>query len=151
MALKYNPKRVVGSWSGKVGDREFVVPFDGGFMDDSIITASYNSERVTEHEGADGTVTIVLNASELATVTLALVQGSPANELLSQLYGKAKLNYLPVGVFHFEDLNGTTVIKSPEAYIKTVAEIGFGKDVKAREWGFGLTEAELFAGASGEF
>lgn len=149
--LKYNPKRIVGSWSGRIGTRDFVVPFVGGFMDDTFITAQYAEDRVTEHQGADGTVTIVLNASELATVTLSLSQGAPANELLSQLMPSGKRNILPVGVFTFEDLNGSSRIKSHEAWIRTSAPIEFGKEVKGREWVFGLSEAELFAGAAGDF
>lgn len=149
--LKFNPKRLTGSWSGSIGTRDFLVPFDGGFMEDTIITASYNADRVTEHVSADGTVTIVVNADELATVKLMLVQGNPANELLSQLIASARRNVLPVGVFSFEDLNGSTKIKSPEAYIKTFAEISFGNEVKGREWTFGLKDAELVAGAGGDF
>lgn len=149
--LKFNPKRLVGSWAVTLGTRDIIVPFDGGYMDDTIITASYNEDRVTEHVGADGTVTIVVNANELATVKLSLVQGNPSNEMLSQLIASARRNVLPVGVFHFEDLNGTTVIKSPEAYIKTFAEITFGNEVKGREWSFGLKDAELVAGAGGDF
>jgi len=152
MALqKYNPKKMTGSWKGLIGGtRPFVVQFAGGFMD-TFINAKYSGDRVTEHEGADGTVTIVLNASELAMVTLHLSQGAPANLLLTRLFGSAKRNYLPVGAFTFEDLNGTTLIKSPQAYIKTTAEIEFGKEVKGRSWVFGLTEAELRVGDAGDF
>jgi hypothetical protein len=152
MALqKYNPKKVIGSWKPIVRLRPLVVPFNGAFMADTFINAKYADDRVTEHVGADGTVTIVLNASELAMVTLTLSQGAPANTLLSRLYGSAKRNLMPVGVFNFEDLNSNTLIKSPQAWIKTTAEIEFGKDVKARQWVFGLSEAELMIGESGEF
>jgi hypothetical protein len=41
----------------------------------------------------------------------------------------AKLNFLPVGRFTIEDLNGTTVAKSVETVIQTVAEIKFGDKV----------------------
>lgn len=148
---KYNPKRMTGSWKGIIGTRPFAVQFVGGWMDDEMVTASYAGDRVTEHEGADGTVTIVLNASELATVKIMLSQGAPINDQLSQLFPSAKRNYLPVGAFDFVDLNGTTKIKSPRAWLKTTAEIVFGKEVKGREWTFGLSDAELFVGGAGNF
>lgn len=151
---KYNPKKVAGSWKGTIGGsgRPFVVPFVGGFMDDTFINAKYADDRVTEHVGADGTITIVLNANELAMVTLTLSQGAPANALLSKLIPSAKRNYLPVGVFTFEDLNSrSTKIKSPQAWLKTVAEIEFGKEVKGRAWTFGLSDAELAPGDADDF
>lgn len=148
MAFQYNPKRIVGSWSGQIaGGRDFAAAFNGGFMDDQIITASYNSDRVTEHEGADGTVTLVLSGSDLATLSIFLVQGNPLNDYLSQLTPSKTRAFLPTGVMNWKDLDtGTTVIKSPTAYIKTSAPIEYGNEVKGREWVFGLVEAELVVG-----
>lgn len=155
MALqKYNPKRLIGSWKGSIGRsaRPFVAQFDGtGYMDDTFITAKYDEDRVTVHKGADGTISIVLNANEYAQVTMTFSQGAPINTVLSRLYGSAKRNYLPVGVFNFEDLNGDSRIKAPQAWIEMVADIEFGKDIKGRQWRFGLSEAELFVGGAGDF
>jgi hypothetical protein len=148
---KYNPKKLTGAWKGLIGTRPFLVPFIGGFMDDEIITAKYTEARTSTHEGADGTVTIVLSASELAEVTIMLSQGAVANALLSVLQPSAKRNFLPVGSFNFEDLNGLTLIKSPRAWIEETAEISFGKTVKGRSWKFKLAEAELFVGGSVDF
>lgn len=151
MALrKFNPKRIVGSFNGKVGDYEFAIKFQG-YMDGSFIKAQYAEDAVTEHVGSQGEITIVLNANKLASVTVTFGQGSPSNDALSLLIPDGARNYLPVGQLAFSDLNGTSKIKSAEAWLRTVAPVEFGNQVTAREWVFGLADAEIVVGGAGDF
>lgn len=148
---KFNPKRITGSFKGNVGGREFAVKFNGGFMDGSFVQASFNADRITEHVGSQGDVTLVLNADKTATVTVTLSQGAAQNAELSNLIPDADKNFLPVGALDFEDLNGNTKVKGPEAYIKTVAPIEYGNAVVGRAWVFGIASAELFVGEGQDF
>lgn len=148
---KFNPKRITGSFKGTIGGRDFVVAFQACFMDGSFINANYNAARITEHVGSQGDVTIVLNADKTATVTVTLVQGAPQNAQLSNLIPDADRNFLPVGVLNFEDLNGNTKVKGPEAYIKETAPIEYSNVVVGRAWVFGIASAELFVGEANDF
>lgn len=147
MAYKYNPRRITGSFKGSVGGRDFAVQFVG-FMDSSAVVAEFDEDAVTKHNGNDGQTSVILNANLGAKVTVMLVQGSPANDDLSDLVPNAKLDYLPVGVLTFEDLNGTTVIKMAEAWISKMAKIEFGKTVTARQWVFESGEGEFHVGGA---
>lgn len=150
MLLKYNPKKIVGSWSGSIGEREFSVPFVG-FMDGTFFEAEYDEDHVTKHVGSQGDATAVLNCNLGALFTVTFVQGSPVNAALSLLVPNARRNYLPTGTFKFEDLNGSTVAKTTQAWIKKTAKIEFGKDVTGRIWTFDCGEAELVPGSAENF
>lgn len=148
MALKkFNPKRIKGSFTGTVNGRPFAVPFTG-YMDGEFVTAEYDEDAVTEHVGSDGEVTVVLNANKKATVTVVLTLGSESNQLLSVLVPDADLNYLPVGNLKFADLNGTSYIKGPEAWIRKTAPVSYSNQVTGRSWVFGVAKAEINVGAS---
>lgn len=151
MALrKYNPKKITGSWKGKIGTREFSIQFEG-YMDGTFVQAEYDEDAVTEHVGSDGTVTVVLNANKKATVTITLVQGSPTNDELSKFVPDAARNFLPVGQLNFEDLNGTTKVKSAQSWIRKTSPVEFSNTVTGREWKFGLADAEIVVGGAGDF
>lgn len=143
--FKFNVRRLTGSFKGNK-PRDFAAIFDGGFMDGSFLEAKFNGPRVSEHEGADGTVTVVLNASSLATATVTLSQGNPLNEYLSFLIPDAKRDFFPVGAFDWVDLNGSTKVQAPKAYIKESAPVLYGSQVQGRAWIFGLVEATIIAG-----
>jgi hypothetical protein len=150
MLLKYNPKKITGSWSGSINGREFAVQFSG-FMDGTFFEAEYDEDQVTKHVGGQGDATAVINANLGALFTVTLVQGSPVNGALSLLIPNARRNFLPTGAFSFEDLNGTTIARTREAWIKKVAKIEYGKDVSGRVWTFDCGEAELLPGAAENF
>lgn len=149
MLRKYNPKKITGSFSGKIGSREFAVQFIG-FMDGTFIEAEYDEDQVTKHMGGHGDATAILNPNKGATCTVTFVQGSPVNDDLSDLVPDADKDFFPVGVLSFVDLNGTTAVKSPQAWIKKMAKVDFGKDVAGRVWMFDLTNADIHVGGSAE-
>lgn len=145
MAQKYNPKRVTGSFIGKIGTREFAVKFQA-YMDGEFINADYDEDAVTEHVGSDGEVTLVLNPNKKATLTLTLSQGSPSNAELSNLIPDADRNFLPTGVLQFDDLDGSTKVKAAEAWIRKSAPVAYSNAVTGRAWVFGMAKAEIKPG-----
>lgn len=145
MAQKYNPKRVTGSFIGEVRGRPFAVKFQA-YMDGEFINADYDEDAVTEHVGSDGQVTLVLNPNKKATLTVTLSQGSPTNRELSLLLPDADRNFLPVGVLQFDDLDGNTKVKAPEAWIRHGAPVAYSNAVTGRAWVFGMAKAEIKPG-----
>lgn len=145
MPQKYNPKRIIGSFKGKIGDRDFAVKFLA-FMEGSFIEAEYDEDRVTVHVGADGVTTFVLNANSNGKCLVTFSQGSPVNQQLSNLIPSADLDFMPVGTLEFRDLNGTTVVSSAAAVISKTAKIEFSNAVTGRQWTFAMDHATLIAG-----
>ncbi len=138
MILKYSPKKMRGAWLG--------IPFLG-YMDSSFIEIEFEEDAVTPHVGGDGTVTYILNASQLAKATITIVQGSPTNQLLSAKTPDPSRDFMPTGSFHFTDLNGATVVSSDAAVIQKMTKVEFGKALTARKWTFLLPVATINAGA----
>jgi hypothetical protein len=148
MALyQYNPLRIAGSFVGTAKGRPFAVQFVG-VMDGTFYSAEYDEARVTKHAGGQGDHSFVMNASKGAKLKGTFVQGSPTNDDLSDLIPDAERNYMPVGVLHLEDLNGSTVFISHEAVISTVAKVEFGKDLIGREWEWECGKTEIFVGGA---
>jgi hypothetical protein len=147
--LKYNPRRVTGSFKGSVNGRDFAIQFSA-YMDGSKVSAEYEEDAVTKHVGDDGEVSLVLNCNRGATVTIMLSQGSPSNKPLSDLVPNGKLDYLPIGVLSFDDLNGSTHIKAQEAWIKKSAKVEFAKSITGRSWTFDTADCDIDVGGAEE-
>lgn len=149
MLQKYNPRRIVGSFTGKVAGRDFAVQFEG-FADD-MIEASYDEARVTKTTGPRGDTAFTINASTATKLKVVFMQGSPTNTELSKLIPDAARNYLPCGTLSFSDLNGNSVYHTDEAVIETPAGLGFKKDQSPREWNFTCGQTTMLIGEAGDF
>lgn len=141
MLKKYNPKKINGNWNGI----QFL-----GYMDGTFVEAEYAEDQMTTHVGSQGDVTYILNANQLATVTITLIQGSPTNQQLSNLVPSATRNVVPTGAFSLTDLNGATVISGANAAIRKTAKIEFGKNLTGRQWVFVIPQATIVVGAGGD-
>lgn len=149
MLKKYNPKKITGSWKGKIGNREFAVQFLG-YMDGTFMEAEYDEDQTTKHSGGQGDTSVVLNPNKGAAVTVTFIQGAPCNDQLSDLVPDADRDFLPIGVLTFTDLNGTTAVKSQAAWIKKTAKVEFGKDLTGRAWTFDMGEADIHVGGAAD-
>lgn len=145
--FKYNPRRLTGSWRGTVNGRDFAVQFSG-YMDGTKVSAEYDEDAVTKHVGDDGDVSLVVNCNRGASLTIVLVQGTSVNKQLSDLTPNGQLDYLPVGVLTFDDLNGTTSVKAAQAWIKKSAKVEFAKGVTGRSWVFDMANADIDVGGA---
>jgi hypothetical protein len=141
MLKKYSPKKINGGWNNV----QFL-----GYMDGTFVEVEFAEDAVTTHVGAQGDVSVVLNANRLATVTVTFIQGADVNEELSKLVPDARTNSLPRGAFSLTDLNGTTVVSGKDAFIKKTAKIEFAKNITGRQWVFVIPEAEIFVGKGGD-
>jgi hypothetical protein len=146
MFHKYNPKRVVASWSGD----GFAIQFDA-FMDNSFIGVEMQDDQVKRHVGGQGDVTAVISCDDGAVFTFSINQGTPTNDALSKQVASSKRNKLPTGTLEVKDLNGTTIATAKNAWIMRRAKIEFGKDLTGREWKFECDSAEITVGGAGDF
>lgn len=121
-----------------------------GASDGDFINLKYDNDAVTEHEGGQGDVTVMVSASRKGTATISLGQGSTSNDKFSaaaalQRQRGVGLIKKPLTVTH---KNGTTVGFAPEAWIRVLPEGAFGDSHKGREWVLGCAKLELFIGGS---
>ena len=151
MLKKYNPRKINGGWSpqGATTASKTTIQFLG-FMDGTFVEAEYAEDQVTTHVGAQGDVSVILNANQLATVTVTFIQGSPTNTELSKYVPSAKRNVVPTGPFSLSDLNGKTVISGANAFIRKTAKVEFAKNLTGRQWVFVIPEAEITVGEGGD-
>jgi hypothetical protein len=146
MGLLYNVKKLTGNWSpGGTG-----ITFNG-YMKGTFLEVAYDVKQTTQHKGADGTLSVVLNPDFTATAKLTIVQGSSTNDDLAAQVPNALINSLPTGDFQFTDLNGNTAVHSQNAYLDGFAKIVFGEDVEGREWTFILPSATIVPGGAETF
>lgn len=145
MLKRYNPKKINSGFDPSAGGQDFHIPFEG-FMDGDFLEVEYDEDAVTVHTGADGATTFVLNANRTATATVTLIQGADANTDMSNATPDARRDWLPVGPFNINDLNGETLVTSSKAVIMKMTPIKFGKTVTARQWKLKLHDAEIAAG-----
>lgn len=126
---EYNPQRVNITW-GAILFR--------GFADGVMVRAEYNEDGVMLTVGTKGDHTATINENRSGRFTLNLQQGSPVNGLLSlqAASNRPRGSSLIVKPFIIADLNGTTLIEAPRAWITKVPAGAFGKEHEAREWIF---------------
>lgn len=141
MLKKYNPKKINSGWNG--------VPFKG-YMDGTFLEVEFAEDQITPHVGSQGDVTFILNANQMAIVTVTFIQGSPTNEALSKLVPSAKRGTMPTGPFSATDLNGTTAVVGKDAIIRKTAKVEFAKNLTGRQWVFLVPEAEINVGVGGD-
>lgn len=100
-----------------------------GFAEDSIISASQNTEKFTVKVGAGGQKNIEINPDDTATISLSLKQNSPMNRILLGLHKTATAFSMSV-----IDLNsGASQIVATDCYVN-LADNEKGRELGDREW-----------------
>ncbi len=121
----YDPKKIIVTYGGVQ---------IAGFSDGSLVDAEPNSDVFMEKIGADGEVARSRSADHTYKVTFALQQVSPSNDYLSSvllLDASGNNGVLPLVI---ADLNGTSLLVFPAAWIKTKAKSSSAKEVGDRTW-----------------
>lgn len=120
----YNPKKVTCS----LGTHAV-----SGFADDSFITVEPAGDGTSYVVGADGEIARSIDPSQVYTLKLSLLQTSPTNAYLQQMYDKDKSD--GSGTFNAEikDILGNEKF-SGTAWVSKPASWGRGKAQGNREW-----------------
>src|SRR5688572_18999118 len=112
MLANYDPGLVVITWGSIIFQ---------GFSDGSMITAERDEDAYTKVVGAQGDTVRVRNRNRNGMVTVNLQQSSLTNVALSALATIDETTNLGVAPLQVKDLNGTTLIAAPSAWIRKIA------------------------------
>ena len=122
-----------------------------GFSDGDSISAKRDEDMYFTRVGTDGGVARARNANKSGEISIKLLQTSEVNDLLSVLLATDDLVndgriVVPVAVV---DGSGRSLIAATSAWIKTIPEAIFGKEVSEREWIFSCADLSIFHGGGG--
>lgn len=127
MALKnYNAAAVTVAWNG--------IAIEGGLGTDEFVSIAQTTERFTSEVGSDGEVVRSQNNDHRAEVTITLLQTSLVNALLSAKALEDRLTGGAVGALIIKDNNGNELFTASKAWIKSVPDAAFGREVGERAW-----------------
>lgn len=134
----YDPGRVVAAFRG--------IPILG-YADGTFIAVERAEDAFTSEVGAGGDVTRVRSRNRTGTATFTLLSSSPTNDLFSGVALEDEMFGTGVGPLLVKDLNGTTLIEAPVAWIKKSPAVEYAKEAGSREWV--IECAELFMKVGG--
>lgn len=136
----YDPGRVVMTFRG--------ILINGGYMDGTFISAERAEDGFKMSVGAAGDVTRVRSRNRTGTVTLTLQAADSINDLLAAVVAEDEFFGTGFGSLMVKDLNGTTLIDAPIAWIKKVPKTDFADDASGREWAFDCAQLTITPGGS---
>lgn len=135
----YDPAQIVIQWGPIIAS---------GYQDGSFAKASRDADTFAKYVGTDGEVSRARSRNRAGSVEITLAQTSLTNDLLSQEQEVDELTGLGVYPLTVKDLNGTTLVYAPEAWLKKPAEVEYGKEIGPRVWTFDTGSMDVFVGGS---
>src|ERR1700693_408798 len=140
-----------GDFQGTYAAKKVIISIGGvtisGFTDGDFVTVKYDEDRYTKKAGADGEVGRSKNASRAGSIEVVLSGTSMANDELSALFNLAQIGGIdppiPIAV---ADLSGRSLAAASNAWIKTVPDLVFGKDITDRKWTFDVADLVINVG-----
>lgn len=120
-----------------------------GFQEGSTLTIEFDEDQTSRQVDVDG-VGVVFNKSNnhLATITFTLNEGSPANDVLSQLYSDFRNRRGGIQPMFFKDNNGRSLAQSDGCVVQSVPSLGGGAESSGREWVLGCGQTTMVVGGS---
>jgi len=132
----YDPQQVIVTVGGVILS---------GFNDGDAIVAKRNEDSSSMKVGIDGTVARAINANKSGTFEFDIKQSSPANTQLGELFGTGDLEnegWATVGIT-VTDGSGSELATASQAWLKSVPELSFGKDIGSRKWIFDCADLRI--------
>lgn len=125
MTTTYNPKKVTCSLGNHIVS---------GFADDSMITVEFAGDGTSYVSGADGEVVRSIDPSEVYTVKLAVLQTSPTNAFLQNMFDKDKKDGNGTFNININDILGKEKFVAEVGWVTKPASFVRGKTQNNREW-----------------
>lgn len=125
MTTTYNPKKVTCSLGNHIVS---------GFADDSMITVEFAGDGTSYVSGADGEVVRSIDPSEIYTVKLAVLQTSPTNAFLQNMFDKDKKDGNGTFNININDILGKEKFVAEAGWVTKPASFVRGKTQNNREW-----------------
>lgn len=125
MTTTYNSKKVTCSLGNHIVS---------GFADDSMITIEFAGDGTSYVSGADGEVVRSIDPSEIYTVKLAVLQTSPTNAFLQNMFDKDKKDGNGTFNININDILGKEKFVAEVGWVTKPASFVRGKTQNNREW-----------------
>lgn len=138
--IPYDPSQVNMSFRG--------VPIVGT-APGTFITVEYDEDTFTKQTGADGEVARARSRNRGAKVRLTLMQTSPSNDMLTAAHAEDRLLGTGSGTFNMAELNGTSLVNAPEAWVQKLPSLERGKELGQVEWTLDCAAADVHVGGLG--
>lgn len=135
----YDPKLVVASFRGI----QVLGYFEGTF-----ISVERSEDAFEKMVGAGGDVTRVRNRDQSGSVTFTLMAESVTNDLFSAVQVEDELFGTGFGALLVKNLNGTTLIESPIAWIRKLPTVEYADTASGREWIIDCAELLMLVGGA---
>lgn len=100
----------------------------------TFVSVKEIGDGITAEDGNDGEVARSMKRYARFEITVTLMQTSVSNDFLSSAYALDRLagqGMMPVTV---RDLNGTTLVTAPEAWVKKLPDADFAETSGNRSW-----------------
>ena len=125
MTTTYNPKKVTCTLGNHIVS---------GFADDSMITIEFAGDGTSYVSGAEGEVVRSIDPSEIYTVKLAVLQTSPTNAFLQNMFDKDKKDGNGTFNININDILGKEKFVAEVGWVTKPASFVRGKTQNNREW-----------------
>jgi len=116
------------------------------FAEGDSLSMTYSEDDWAVKQGHHGSVMRAKKPNNVAELTLKLMQGSPANELLStqvMLDIRTGLGAAPSSV---KDVNGTSLMSCQSSWCVKRPDLSLATEVGEVEWKFACSGAEIWLG-----
>jgi hypothetical protein len=119
------------------------------YMDGVMVTADRNSDLFKLHVGATGSTTRVRSLDKSGIVVFTVKAEAAVNDALSSLVVAGELPVpLDIGTLSLTNLNSSTLVEAPLAWIQKVAKVEYGQDASGREYTVCAPELFIFNGGA---
>ncbi len=135
----YSPKNILMTVGGN--------PLQG-FSENSMVRFIPDDDAATKVTGADGITSRALSANRSGRFEVTLKQTSPSNDVLNAFKVADELSGAGIFPVQLKDLNGTTQISAPQAWIARVPDVDEAKDLSDRVWMIDCGPANVTVGGN---
>ena len=112
------------------------------FAEGDSIVIELNEDDWIVVQGHHGSVIRAKKPNSVATGTVTIMQGSPANAALQAIADLDLRTGLGAGEFYLEDLNGSDTVIAPTSWITKRPPINKSTEPGGVEWGFTLANVQ---------
>lgn len=105
-----------------------------GFAEGTFVKVSRDEDAFLKKVGVDGESARARNKNRAGSVELTLLQSSASNDTLSSIALADELAGQGVYPLMIKDLQGTTLVMAPNAWVKKVADVEEAKEITDRAW-----------------
>lgn len=116
------------------------------FADGDSVKVTFAEDDWVVTQGHHGSVIRSKKPNSVAELTLTLMQGSPANQLLSLAAKSDLLTGLGVGQSSITDTNGTSYAAAPYCWLKKRPDLNLSTEPGSTEWVFTMANADISVG-----